>query len=205
MAKAATSGQARAFNAMIISRIDEEALKTINGNKFQKAIDGPDAFIHNLIKFINCDCRSMIGPLVANLDYEPHKIPDARIIEHTYCGQIPWQSGRIKLINKQGEGRHISAKEYKEKLTQDKSISIANVNIIEFFETHQYDKEVAKFLDPYKGTDLYEFGTIYQGCSGRKFVIKLMWADTCWRSSTVTDFDDNFILNGLAFVIEKNK
>ena len=34
MAKAATSGQARAFNAMIISRLDEEVLKQIDGGKF---------------------------------------------------------------------------------------------------------------------------------------------------------------------------
>lgn len=53
MAKAATSGQARAFNAMLISRLDEEVLERINSEKFQKAIDEPNLFIPLFIELIN--------------------------------------------------------------------------------------------------------------------------------------------------------
>ncbi len=57
MAKAATSGQARAFNAMTVSRIDEEALKQIDGEKLQKIIDKPEEFIPNFIAWINNGCK----------------------------------------------------------------------------------------------------------------------------------------------------
>lgn len=203
MAKTATSGQARAFNAMIISRINEEVLEQINGEKFQKAIDDPDMLIYNFIKFINYDCRPMIGCLVANLDYEPNAINSCKIFEHRSCGKIPFQSGEIKLINKVEKNTNISAEEYKKRLDQDKYITVLNANIIDFFETYQYDPEVAKFLKPYRGKDLYQFGTIYQGNNGRKFITKLKWTKKCWCSDTSTEFDNNCILNGLAFVIKK--
>lgn len=72
MAKAATSGQARAFNAMTVSRIDEETLKQIDSEKFQKAIDKPEEFISNFIAWINNGCgitQQVVARILKNLTF----------------------------------------------------------------------------------------------------------------------------------------
>jgi hypothetical protein len=205
MAKAATSGQARAFNAMIISRIDEEALSQIYGEKFQNAIDKPDSFIHNFIRFINNDCRFLKGPLIINLDDEPRLQFNAETIEeHIHCDKIVFEGGQIKLVDKlkigehhvlpkdyQAGEHHVSPKEYRERLKQDKTITILNANIIDFFENYQCDPLVAKFLEHYKGKELYQFGTIYRGGNGQKFITCLRWDGKVWRSHT-EHFDDSW-------------
>lgn len=67
MAKAATSGQARAFNSMIISRLDEETLKKIDGTEFQKFIDSPEQFILNLVLWINSGSQIIAQTVICRL------------------------------------------------------------------------------------------------------------------------------------------
>lgn len=57
MAKAATSGQARSYNAMSVSCIDEETLQGIDGAKFQSIIDNPDEFRAKFTAWINNGCN----------------------------------------------------------------------------------------------------------------------------------------------------
>lgn len=72
MAKAATSGQARSFNAMTISRIDEKVLEQIDSEKFQEAIDKPNEFISKFISWINNRCemtRLVVARILENLAF----------------------------------------------------------------------------------------------------------------------------------------
>lgn len=200
MAKAATSGQARAFNAMTISCIDEEVLEQIDNEKFQKAIDKSGAFIHNLIRFINNDCHVLTGPLVVELDREP--VDPTRIISNVVGDRILFSSGKIKLVKKWQLGTHLSPKEYRKRIEDDSKIGLVNANIIRFCEDYQYDPEVTEFLNPYKGENLYQFGTISKYDTGRQYISFIYWNGKRWISNT-TDYDDNWVLRGFAFVLEK--
>lgn len=200
MAKAATSGQARAFNAMIISCVDEEVLEQIDNEKFQKAIDKSGAFIHNLIRFINNDCHVLTGQLVVELDREP--LDSTRIISNVLGERILFSSGKIKLVKKWAEGTHLSAKEYQKRIEEDPVIDLVNANIIRFFEDYQHDPEVANFLSPYKGEHLYQFGTVTGSGNGRQWISYIYWNGKCWISGTA-DYNDNWVLRGFAFVFEK--
>ncbi len=200
MVKAATSGQARAFNAMTISCINEEVLEQIDNEKFQKAIDNSGAFIHNLIRFINNDCHVLTGPLVVELDREP--VDTIRIISNVTGERILFSSGKIKLVKKWAEGTHLSSEEYRKRIEEDSTIGLINANIIKFCEDYQYDPEVADFLAPYKGQNLYQFGTICKYNTGRRYIFFLRWNGKCWISDT-KDYDNNWVLQGFAFVLEK--
>ena len=200
MVKAATSGQARAFNATIISRIDEEALKQIDGEKLQEAIENPEGLIHNFIKFINNDCRFLTGPLIIDLNSEPKPRKDQiKIKSHIFYDNLTFEHGGFGLVRKHRENQHISLFEYKKRINEDPSCSAANANIIDFFEDYQFIPAVAEFLKPYKGERLYQIGTVF--IANREFVTFIYWNGKKWCSDTENS-DDNWIIKGYVFVIK---
>lgn len=201
MAKAATSGQARALNAAIISRIDEEALKQIDGEKLQKAIDNPEGLIHSFIKFINNDCRFLIGPLIIDLKSEPKPLHGfIKSKNHIKYENIVFENGGFDLIKKHREGEmHISLMEYKKRIDEDPLFSAANANMVDFFENYQYVPIVAEFLNPYKKDCLYQIGTVFQG--NNDLITFLYWNGKKWLSG-IAPFDDNCIISGYVFVIK---
>jgi hypothetical protein len=212
MAKAAKSGQARDFSAMIISRIDEEALEYIHSEKIQNAIDKPESFIHSLIRFINNDCHVATGPLVVGFDRTPGSLRHSLRVENDLVVNVKinepsepvlFESGRVTFIGKSKiDQTYISALEYKKLLKDDKTITVGNANAVEFFENHQFDPAVAKKLELYKSKDLYQFGTIYDGFSHDLFSY-LYWNGELWCSGT-KHFDNNCILDGYAIVVSNN-
>ena len=202
MAKAATSGQARALSATIISRIDEEALKQIDGEKLQKAIDNPEGLIHNFIKFINNDCRFLDGPLIIDLKSEPKTLGGfIKVKNHTAYDNILFENGGFDLIKKHmADELYISLLEYKKRIDKDPSCGAANANMIDFFENYQFIPAVAEFLKPYKRERLYQIGTVFT--ANREFVTFIYWNGKKWCSGT-ENFDDNYIIKGYVFVIKK--
>lgn len=206
MVKAATSGQARAFGAMVISRIDEEALKKIDSEKLQRIIDQPEAFLHNLLGFINNDSHFLAGPLCVNLEDQPKlRFNSDEILKHEGVGRILFESGRIKLVKAPGtEGALCTcAQEFKKLLKLKEGVVLGNANVLEFFENYQYDTKVSEFLERYKKEEgLYQLGTLYKGFS-HNLVSRLKWNGRLWFTESF-HFDDNFIIKGPAFVIQSS-
>lgn len=201
MAKAATSGQARSFNAALTVRLDEKALEQIDGEKIQKAIDNTDGLIHNIIRFINNDCRFLSGPLIVHLDEEPRPWEGRQPELNTrYEFEPVFDPEKIMLVKKHKDGAMLSAIEYNNRLLSDRDLLPLNAKIIEFCEDYQYDPEVAKFLEPYKGSKLFQFGTLYPG-NGSWFTY-LWWNRKSWVTKDAR-YDNNWILSGYAFAMKR--
>ena len=179
MAKAATSGQARAFNAMIISRLDEEVLKQIDGGKFQQdAIDKPENFIPNFIEFINNGCRmQVIGNHEVNTDAIPSLPFDGATIEfHKKGGIIKLNPSAIvlHLSENQKDGKVIQGYELHKEL---KKMPVLSACVLDYLLVNPH-----LIPEEWKGKYIYFWGTIFRDPNGDLYVRCLFWRGGKWQS-----------------------
>ena len=179
MAKAATSGQARAFNAMIISRLDEEVLKQIDGGKFQQdAIDEPENFIPNFIKFINNGCRmQVIGNHEVNTDAIPSLPFNGATIEFHKKGKIIKLNPSaivLHLSENQKDGKVIQGYELRKEL---KKMPVLNACVLDYLLANPH-----LIPEEWKDKYIYFWGTIFRDSHDNLCVRCLRWRDGEWQS-----------------------